>query len=220
MSTKLKVGAAVVVLLGLAVVFMLQQRKITRLMTENADLRSQLGRLASLSAANESLARQLEATRAARTNQDELLRLRAQGARLRQLEQENVQLKSERQQLATQLRQSQATVVSAGTEPATAVAEKARTSDVNPDPSTADLGALELQGGVTVHFDLGGGTNCSVTPTVLADGNNLMEIKLGVTSADGTFSELGTTRLTALPGQQCAISVGPRTITLAVTVKP
>jgi len=48
----------------------------------------------------------------------------------------------------------------------------------------------------------------------------MMEIKIGVTNADGSFSELGTSRLTAPPGHHCAISVGDRKIALAVTLKP
>ncbi len=51
-------------------------------------------------------------------------------------------------------------------------------------------------------------------------GNNMMEIKVGVTNANGAFSELGTSRLTARPGQHCSISVGDRMIALAVTLKP
>ena len=85
--------------------------------------------------------------------------------------------------------------------------------------NTTDLGVLELSDGTATRFDLGGGTNCVVTPTALPDGNATMEIKVGVTNADGTVSELGTSRLTARPGQHCSISVGDRMIALAVTLK-
>jgi hypothetical protein len=221
MSPKLKVGATVAALLGFAGLLEVQQLKIKHLMAENADLRSQLVQMSSLQDSNEGLAQQLNAAIAAsQTNQNELLRLRGQGSRLRQLEQENAQLKSERQQLALQMRQSQGAVVSSEQRP-TAVSEVVKaTADSSPRRDTTELGSLELQSGIAVHFDLGGGTNCTITPTALTDGNNMMEIKVGVTNADGAFSELGTSRLTALPGQHCSISVGDRMIALAVKVKP
>lgn len=219
MSPKLKVGAAIAVMLGFAGLFQLQQLKIKHLMAESADLRSQLGQMGSLQDTNEGLAQQLKAAVAAsQTNQNELLRLRGQGLRFRQLEQENAQLKSERQRLALQMRQSPA--VASSDQAPTAVSEVSKATADSPHPYKAELGSLELQNGIAVHFDLGGGTNCAVTPTAMSDGNNLIEIKVGVTNADGAFSELGTSRLTAPPGHHCSISVGDRMIALAVTLKP
>ena len=221
MSPKLKVAATVALLLGFVGFLQLQELKIKGLVAENADLRSQLARMGSLQASSEGLAQQLNAAIAAsQTNQNELLRLRGQGSRLRQLEQENAQLKSERGQLALQMREARAGVVSSEQRP-TAVSEVVKaTADSPPHRDTTDLGSLELQSGIAVHWDLGGGTNCMVTPTALSDGNNMMEIKVGVTNADGSFSELGQSRLTARPGQHCSISVGDRMIALAVTLKP
>lgn len=220
MSPKLKVGATVAVLIGFAGLFQLQQLKIKRLVAENADLRGQLSQMASLQESNEGLAQQLKATIAAsQTNQNELLRLRGQGLRFRQLEQENAQLKSDRQQLAHQMQQQQAAVISSEQGQVTAVSEVKKTA-ATPPFDTTDLGPLELQNGTAVHFDLGGGTNCVVTPTALSDGNNTIQIKVRVTNADGTFSELGVSRITARPGQHCSISVGDRMIGLAVTLKP
>ena len=217
MSPKLKVGATVAVLLGFAGLFQLQQLKIKHLMAENADLRSQLGQISSLQDTHEGLSQQLKAAVAAsQTNQNELLRLRGQGLRFRQLEQENAKLKSERQQLALQMRQSPA-VASSEQPTAMVVSELKISTETLPE---TDLGSLEIQSGVAVNFDLGGGTNCIVTPTALADGNNTMQIKVGVKNADGTFSELGVSRITARPGQHCSISVGDRMIALAVTLKP
>ena len=221
MSPKLKVGATVAVLLGFAGLLEVQQVKIKHLMAENADLRSQLAQMSPLQDGNEALAQQLKAAIAAsHTNQNELLRLRGQGSRLRQLEQENAQLKSERQQLARQIPQSQAAVASPEEGRVMAVSEVAKAAADSPHRDTTDLGSLELQSGTAVHFDLGGGTNCTVTPTALSDGNNIMEIRVGVTNADGAFGELGTSRLTARPGQHCSISVGDRMIALSVTLKP
>jgi hypothetical protein len=219
MSSKLKVGALVFVLLGVATLLLLQQQQIRRLVAENADLRTQLSEIVSLQDTNGRLAQQLKAAaETSQVNQDELLRLRGQGVRLRQLEQENTQLKAQRQQLDQQMQQPQASVVSSEQGQVTAVSE-VKVTAASPRLDTTDLGSLELQGGIAVRFDLGGGTNCVLTPTALSDGNNMMEIKVGVTNADGTVSELGTSRITAQPGQHCSISVGDRMIALAVKIK-
>jgi hypothetical protein len=61
MSTKLKVAALVVELLGVAALLLLQQQQIKRLMDENADLRTQLNPMASLRDSNGHLAEQLKA---------------------------------------------------------------------------------------------------------------------------------------------------------------
>ena len=99
MSTRLKVGALVIVLLGIAVLFLLQQQQITRLVEENADLRAQLNQMASLPDSNGYLGGQLKtAVEASQADRGELMRLRGQAVRLRQLEQENTELKAQRQQ--------------------------------------------------------------------------------------------------------------------------
>ncbi len=221
MSKNLKVGALVVVTLGVAALLLMKQQQIERLEAESADLRTQLGEIASLRDSNEHLSEQLKAAIAAsQTNQNELLRLRSQSSRVRQLEQENAQLKTDREQLAVQVRQWQAAAAPAEQGQATAVTEVAGTTADSPHPYKTELGSLELQNGIAVQFDLGGGTNCIVTPTALADGNNMMEIQVSVTNADGVFSELGRSRVTAQPGQHCSISVGDRMIALAVKLKP
>jgi hypothetical protein len=56
MSSKLKLGATVVVLLGFAGLLGVQQMKIMHLMAENADLRSQLAQMSPLQDSNEALA--------------------------------------------------------------------------------------------------------------------------------------------------------------------
>ena len=220
MRSTMKIGAAVVIVLGFFVVLQIQQLRIQRLMTENAGLRIQHEQSMGLRETNEDLANQLKAAiTTPHTNQDELLRLRGQVFRLRQLEQENAQLKSERQQLVLQIPQSQLAVASSQGQ-VTAVTEVLKKADASPGLNMTDLGPLELQSGEAVHFDLGGGTNCIVTPTALSDGNNMMQIRVGVTNADGSFSELGTSRITARPGQHCSIAVGERMVALAVTLKP
>ena len=124
--------------------------------------RWQLSQIVSLQETIERLAEQLKgAVASSRTNQNELLRLRVQRVRFRQLEQENAELKTQRQQLTRQ--PSQAAGASAEQRP-TAISEVAKATGDSPPPrDTTDLGSLELESGVAVHFDLGGGTSCSVS---------------------------------------------------------
>jgi len=104
MRSKLEIGALVALVIGFVVVIQMQQQKVKRLTAENAELRVQLEQIAVLQETNEDLANQLKAAIAAsQTNQSELLRLRGQAVRLRPLEQENAQIRSDRQQLALQM---------------------------------------------------------------------------------------------------------------------
>jgi hypothetical protein len=219
MSTKLKVAALVVVLLGVAALLLLQQQQIKQLMDENADLRTQLNQMASLRDSNGHLAEQLKAAvETSQVDRSELVRLRGQGVRLRQLEQENTQLKAERQKLAQQMREGQLAVASS--EPPQVIpASDVKVTTVSPPEEATELGMLELPDGIAARFDLGGGTNCVVTPTGLSDGNVKMQITVEVTNADGTASQPRTSLLTACPGQHCSISVGDRMIALAVKLK-
>ena len=196
MSTKPKVVALVVVMLGIAALLLVKQQQIKRLEAENADLRTQLSQVAALQDTNGDLAERLKgATEASQANQNELLRLRGQGCGCANLSRRMPNLKSQRQQLDRQMQQPQTADASSEQRP-TAVSEVVKaTADSPPHRDTTDLGSLELQSGIAVHFDLGGGTNCTVTPTALSDGNIMMEIKVGVTNADGTVSELGTSLL-------------------------
>jgi len=207
---KLTIPVLAAILVGGAAVVLLQQREIKRLTAESAALRDEIAQAASLRDENERLATQLKASaNDSETGQQELLRLRAQSTKLRQLEQENAQLKAERQaqQAAAAEQQRQAS-------PPTDV--KATTAA--PPAPAIDLGMLAVADGVAAHFDLGGGTNCVVTPTALPDGNVAIQISLALTKPDGTASELGRGRITAPFGQYCSISIGDRMI--AVGVKP
>jgi hypothetical protein len=99
LSTRLKAGALVVVLLSMAALFLLQQQQMPRLGEENAGLRTQLNQMASLQDSNGHLAEQLKAAvETSQVDRSELVRLRGQMVRLRQLEQENTELKAQRQQ--------------------------------------------------------------------------------------------------------------------------
>jgi hypothetical protein len=208
---KLKTVALAVVLVGAAAVVFWQQQQIKRLTAESATLHEQLGQVASIREENQRLSEQLKVSaEGAPGDQRELLRLRAQSSKLRQLEQENAQLKVERQA------QSAAAPVE---QPQVNPAPDSKLTTVVPNVAPTDLGMLEFTDGVAARFDLRGGTNCVVMPTALSDGNVTMQIAVGVTNADGTFSELGTSRITARFGQHCSISVGDRMIALGVNPK-
>jgi hypothetical protein len=213
-SRTLTIGALALTLLAAAGLLLLQRLEIRRLTAEIADLRTQPDQMASLQDTNRQLAEQLKAaTEASQANQNELLRLRGQGSRLRQLQQENAQLQAQRQELQHRL--------DAGQSAAPPFPEQAQAPHVTtiPEAGQTDLGMVELTDGVPARFDLGGGTNCVVTPRALSDGNITMEVKTQVTSADGTTSRLAMSQLTARPGQHCSISVGDRMIALGVKLK-
>jgi hypothetical protein len=217
MITKLKTGALVVVLLGIGALLLWQQQQIKRLVAENADLRNQLNQRASLRDSEGKLAEQLKAAlETAQSDRNELMRLRGQGVRLRQLEQENTQLKAQGQQLVQQLHERQS---AAAAQRAVTPASEVKVTTLAPPANQTDLGLIELSDGVTVRFDMGAGTNCVVMPKVLADGNAEMQISVEVTNADGTTSLLGQSSLTARPGQRCSITVGDRWIALAPKLK-
>jgi hypothetical protein len=209
--TKPKIVALAVVLVGAAIVAFLQQREIKRLTAEGAALRDEIAQAASLRDENERLATQLKVSAdAAPTDQRELMRLRAQSAKLRQLEQENAKLKVERQ---AQKR------VGSSEQPQANPGTDVKVTTITPTLTTTDLGMLEFSDGVAARFDLGGGTNCIVTPTAQPDGRVTLQIAMLITSADGTSSELGKARITGLFGQRCSISVADRIIALGVNPK-
>jgi hypothetical protein len=210
MSGKSKIGALLIALAGVGTVFWLQQSAKNQLSVENAELRNQLSQVTFLQDSNQALSEQLLATiQSGQSNQQELLRLRGQGVRLRQLERENGQLKTQTDQLQRQIAERQRQQESAAA---------VKTPPATP-PTETDLGSLVLANGVATRFDLGGGTNCLVTPAALADGNIMTRLSLVLNNADGTTTELGQGRITAAPGQHASLSVGDRMIGLAVIVK-
>lgn len=100
-TSKLRSAAVAVAFLALATLVWWQQVRAKRLMAEAATFRVQLEQAANLREENERLTRQLQ-TAAERSQADssELVRLRGQVGRTRQIEQENAQLKLERDRLA------------------------------------------------------------------------------------------------------------------------
>jgi hypothetical protein len=219
-NSKLKTGLLLFALACLAVLSAFQHSQFRHLTTENGDLRHQLDELGSLQSTNEHLAGRLSAAlEMSQTNQIELARLRGQSVRLHQLEVENAHLKTQHQQLDRQLHQAQLRG-SVPDQPQTIPVANVSVTPTPGSPRTVwNLGSLELSPGVPESFDIGGGTNCVVAPTALSDGNTATIITMSATNADGTVSEIAKSRIISRPGQQCAISVGDRTIALAVTLK-
>ena len=217
MKTGLKVWTATIVLVGLAALLIRQEHERQRLAAESAALREQVVQSASLHEENVRLAEQLKtAVAASEADRKELLRLRALASRLRLVEQKNAQMKVERQRLAGQVAQANSPALAPAQTP-TAIETNLKAAA--PTANTTDLGEVEIADREPVRFDLGAGQTCVVTPTLLTDGNVLMEIAVEGTAADGTAEKLGQSRLTARPGQQCAISVGDRMIALSAKIK-
>jgi TolA-binding protein len=215
MNAKIKVGIVAATSAGIALVIIFQRLELARVSREAGELRQQATQIDSLQAENDRLTQQLNDARAAAgTNESQLARFRGQAVRLRQLEQENAQLKLKGQDLQNQLSSARSAAAMSDSVPQTPSA------GANPSPPpTTDLGVLELTDNVGRQFDLGGGTNCVVTPAALADGNIAMRLVMAANNSDGTPAILGQSRLEARPGQYCWISVADRIIRLAVTVK-
>jgi hypothetical protein len=96
MNAKLKAGALMAGLLSIVALILLQQQQKRRLAKQIVDLRTQLNQMASLRDKNADLSERLKsAAEVSHTERVELVRLRGQGVRLRQLEQENIELKAQ-----------------------------------------------------------------------------------------------------------------------------
>ena len=92
-------------------------------------------------------------------------------------------------------------------------------SSLPADMPTADLGQVELTASTQKRVTLGEGKDCVITPTVLPDGNLQMELVVETKTGDGKVQRLGPSRLTARPGQHCAISVGSTMVGLTPQLK-
>jgi hypothetical protein len=94
MMNKLKFWVVSLLIAGIAGLLMWQQQQTRRLRDEIASLHQELEKAAGLEQANHHLAEELNAAEErSKANRGELSRLRAQSGRVRQLEQQNAQLK-------------------------------------------------------------------------------------------------------------------------------
>src|SRR5688572_21388923 len=105
--TKLKDGAWTVILVGAVAFTFWQHQQIKQLIAERFALREQVGQVALQRDEIQRLAVQIKANvKGSEADRAELMQLRAQASRLRQVEQENAQLKIERQRLVSQISQA------------------------------------------------------------------------------------------------------------------
>ena len=215
MMKKLRAGALAFVLIGAAVFAFWQHQQIERLMAERAGLREQVGEAASQRDEIQGLAAQVKATvESSEADRGELMRLRAQSSKLRQIEQENAQLKIERQRLASLVAQAkQASALSDQQ-------QKLPTSDVkalSTPTGVTDLGVIELSDATPMRFDLGEGKECVVTTTVLDDGQ-LQMVFTFESEIDGVPIQTKQTA-TVPPGRQLAKVIDGVEIALTPTLK-
>ncbi len=87
------------------------------------------------------------------------------------------------------------------------------------DMPMKDLGEVELVNHTQKRFSLGDGKECVIISTVLANGNLQMDLSIEGKGGDGKIQRLEQARLTARPGQQCAISVGDTMVGLTPKLK-
>ncbi len=165
---KLSAGALALALIGAVAFNFWQHQQIKRLIAEQAVLRDQIGQAASLRDEVQRLTAQIKANaEGSEADRLELMRLRSQSTRLRQVEQENAQLKTELQRLASQL--SQATQADAlSQQQKKSLPPEAYSSSL--PPGVTDLGTVEFSNGTPMRLDLGAGKNCVLTMTVLTNG--------------------------------------------------
>lgn len=214
MLTKLKGGALAVALIAVAAVMFWQHKQIERLMAERAVLHEEAGQAAFQRTETQHLAAQLKATiEGSEADRGELMRLRAQSSRLRQVEQENARLKIELQRLVSQV--TQAKQVAALSEQ-----QQLPPSEITA-PSTPmgakDFGAVELSDQTPMRLDLGQGHECFVTATMLDDGQ-LQMVFTSESQIEGVPVQTERTA-TAFPGQPTALMIGGVEIALSPTLK-
>lgn len=217
MMTTLRAGALALILIGAAAFTFWQHQQIKRLMAERAVLHDQVGQAASQRDEIQRLAAQIKATvEGSEADRGELMQLRARSSRLRQVEQENAQLKIERQRLASQV--SQAKYADALSDQQQ---QKLPTSDVKTPsllPGVTDLGVVELSDRTPMRLDLGEGKGCVVTTTVLNDGQLQMVFTYESKTSDGFTIQTEQTAM-VLPGRQMVSVIDGVEVALTPTLK-
>ena len=212
----LKAGALAAILAGSAAYTFWQHQQNGRLMAERAVLHEQVEQAASHEAEVQRLSAKLNATvERLEADRSELMRLRAQSSKVRQLEQENAQLKIERQRLAREVAQAKQTTVLSDQRQM-----KLPASDIKAPPTptgVTDLGVVELSGQAPNRLDLGEGKECVVNTIVLADGQ-LQMVFTFESEIDGVPVQTKQTAA-ALPGRQIGLVINGVEIALTPTLK-
>ena len=216
MLAKLKGGALAIALIGVAALMLWQHQQIERLMAERAVLHDEAGQAAFQRNETQRLAAQLKATvEGSEADRGELMRLRAQSLRLRQVEQENAELKIEHQRLVSQV--AQAKQVAALSEQQQQLPPSEITAPSTPMGVT-DLGAVELSDQTPMRLDLGQNHECMVTATMLDDGQ-LQMIFTSESEIEGVPVQRKQTA-TVFPGLPMALVINGVEIALSPTLKP
>ena len=214
MLTKLKGVALAVALIGVAAVMLWQHQQIERLMAERAVLHDEAGQASFQRSEAQRLAAQLKATiEGSEADRGELMRLRAQSSRLRQVDQENARLKIERQSLVSQVTQARQVA-------ALSVQQQLPPSELaapSTPPGVKDFGAVELSDQTPTRLDLGQNHECLVTATMLDDGQLQMVFTSG-SEIEGVPVQTEHTT-TAFLGQPMALVIDGVEIALSPTLK-
>lgn len=216
MMPKLKAGALAVILMGAAAFTFWQHQQIKRLMAERAALHDQVGQAASQRDEIQRLAAQLKGSvEGSEADRGELLRLRAQASRLRQVEQENAQLKIDRQRLASRLSQAKQADALSDEQQQKLPASDAKAPSL--PTGVTDLGVVELSDRTPMRLNLGGGKESVVTATVLDDGQ-LRLVFTFESKIDGVPIQTEQTA-SVLPGRQMAAVIDGVAIAITPTLK-
>src|SRR5689334_21935649 len=109
-SSNLKLGFLTVTCIAAVAVILWQQKEIKRLTAECSALRAEINEASARNVERDNLAEQAKATNNSAASQLELMRLRGQSARLRQVEQANEKLKLEAERFAAQMAQTRTPV--------------------------------------------------------------------------------------------------------------
>ena len=84
---------------------------------------------------------------------------------------------------------------------------------------TAELGVVELSARIPKIVNLGVGTNCTVTPTLLSGGEVQLELAVETPIADSKATRLCQTRFIARLGMHHTVSVGDLLIGITPRLK-
>jgi hypothetical protein len=207
---------AVVVLAGAALwIFRLQQAN-QKLRTDAVLLQEKSEEAATLREENQRLSAALQAAaKNSQSERGELMRLRAQSPRVRELEKENESLKAERQRLLAL--QNRARTPQAPSAEGQSPAEPVK-APLEPPRRTINFGVVELAEAAPTQLDLGEGKQCIVTPTQLPDGNIQLTFNYEGRTPDGTpVTEERT--LSFSPGSRVASVINDVEITLQPSLK-
>jgi hypothetical protein len=215
MSTKQLLGGSLVILCALVAVIISQQKSIARLETETRALRDQITQAEAVRAEDERLATEKKkAGEISQADKTELMRLRAQLARLRQVERENAQSQPARPRPQT---------APAPEIPAPQPAEQAPIAGQPADtgstpPASVNLGVVELTEATPMRLDLGAGRQCVVTASSLPDGNLQLVFASDAAAPDGTPTQV-TQTVTVAPGGQLFSSINGVQVALKPVLK-